>query len=80
VRSALHRLGFRFRLHARELPGTPDIILPRYRVVIFVHGCFWHKHQCSLFKMPATRTDFWREKLSKNQFRDEANIERLHEA
>lgn len=66
IRSIIHRHGFRFRLHAKELPGTPDIVLPKYRSVIFVHGCFWHKHNCNLFKMPKTREYFWREKFERN--------------
>ena len=70
IRSRLHRQGFRFRLHARNLPGKPDIVLPRYRAVIFVHGCFWHGHSCSLFKWPKTRPEFWREKIGKNQTND----------
>ncbi|RQY17976.1 very short patch repair endonuclease [Burkholderia stagnalis] len=71
VRSLLHRLGFRFRLHVRELPGKPDIVLPRYHAVIFVHGCFWHGHDCHLFKWPSTRPDFWRAKIGRNQSNDE---------
>lgn len=59
IRSLLHRLGFRFRLHVRELPGNPDIVLPRHHAVVFVHGCFWHGHDCPLFKWPETRPDFW---------------------
>ncbi|ATG18395.1 very short patch repair endonuclease [Ralstonia pickettii] len=66
VRSLLHRQGFRFRLHVRDLPGKPDIVLPRYHAVIFVHGCFWHGHDCSLFKWPGTRPAFWREKIGRN--------------
>lgn len=70
VRSLLHRQGFRFRLHARDLPGKPDIVFPRFRAVIFVHGCFWHGHDCRLFKWPGTRPDFWREKIGRNQAND----------
>jgi DNA mismatch endonuclease (patch repair protein) len=70
IRSGLHRLGFRFRLHARDLPGRPDIVLPKYRAVIFVHGCFWHGHDCHLFKWPATRKAFWRRKIDGNIERD----------
>lgn len=70
VRRALHRAGFRYRLHAKDLPGKPDIVLPKYRTVIFVHGCFWHMHNCKFFKWPKTRPDFWREKISKNVERD----------
>jgi DNA mismatch endonuclease, patch repair protein len=67
LRKGLHARGFRFRLHDRSLPGTPDIILPRYRAVIFAHGCFWHGHDCHLFKWPRTREEFWRAKIARNQ-------------
>lgn len=77
VRSLLHRHGFRFRLHVRELPGKPDIVLPRYHAVIFVHGCFWHGHDCSLFKWPGTRPEFWHEKIGKNQANDGRTKEAL---
>ena len=60
VRRALHAAGLRFRLHCRDLPGRPDIVLPRYRTVVFVHGCFWHHHSCDLFVWPKTRAEFWR--------------------
>jgi DNA mismatch endonuclease, patch repair protein len=70
IRSLLHRQGFRFRLDARDLPGRPDIVLPRYRAVIFVHGCFWHGHDCPLFKWPQTRPEFWREKIGRNRSND----------
>ncbi len=74
VRTLLHAMGFRFRLHRRDLPGRPDIVLPRYRTAIFVHGCFWHGHGCSLFRMPATRTEFWSAKIEANRCRDEAAV------
>jgi DNA mismatch endonuclease (patch repair protein) len=70
VRGMLHRQGFRFRLHVRELPGKPDIVLPRYHAAIFVHGCFWHGHDCPLFRIPKTREDFWRGKIGCNQVND----------
>lgn len=70
VRQALHKAGFRFRIHRKDLPGKPDIVLPKYRAVIFVHGCFWHGHNCSLFKWPGTRQEFWREKIGRNQAND----------
>lgn len=71
VRSLLHKKGFRFRLHVKDLPGKPDIVLPKYKAVIFIHGCFWHGHQdCPLFKLPATRTEFWREKICRNRAND----------
>ena len=66
IRKALHARGFRYRLHC-DLPGKPDICLPKHRAVIFVHGCFWHGHGCHLFKKPTTRTDFWLGKIARNQ-------------
>lgn len=80
LRKALHAAGFRYRLHGRQLPGTPDIILPSYRAVIFVHGCFWHGHDCPQFRWPATRPEFWREKIGQNQTADARNEKRLKEA
>ena len=70
VRKGLHARGFRYRLHDKTAAGKPDLILPRYRAAIFVHGCFWHQHGCHLFKMPSTRRDFWMEKLAANRKRD----------
>ena len=63
-------MGFRFRLHSSAVPGTPDLILPRYKVAIFVHGCFWHGHNCHLFRIPSTRPEFWRTKINRNIERD----------
>lgn len=71
IRSTLHRLGYRFRLHRRDLPGTPDIVFPARKSVMFVHGCFWHGHECSRGGLPATNLDFWEHKISKNRKRDE---------
>jgi len=80
VRSLLHSLGFRFRLHRRDLPGTPDIVLPKHKTVIFVHGCFWHAHEgCRKATVPSSNTDFWRDKLAANKARDQANIAKLQE-
>nr|WP_286131995.1 MULTISPECIES: very short patch repair endonuclease [Sphingomonadales] len=70
VRRGLHAAGFRFRLHRPGLPGRPDIVLPRWSAVIFVHGCFWHGHDCPLFRWPSTRQDFWRQKIGRNRERD----------
>lgn len=70
IRGALHRLGFRFRLHAKSVPGRPDLVLPRYGAAVFVHGCFWHGHDCSLFHLPGTRRSFWRAKIGRNAERD----------
>jgi len=80
IRRGLHARGFRFRLHDRKLPGRPDVIFPKHRAVLFVHGCFWHGHNCHLFKWPKTRKEFWREKIGANVARDKANIEALHKA
>ncbi|WP_306305695.1 very short patch repair endonuclease [Pseudomonas syringae] len=77
IRSLLHRQGFRFRLHVRDLPGKPDIVLPRYHAVIFVHGCFWHGHDCPLFKWPSTRPDFWQDKIGRNRTNDHKASEAL---
>lgn len=77
LRKALHAAGFRFRLHDSRLPGKPDIVLPRWQAVIFVHGCFWHGHDCHLFKVPSTRTEFWLEKIKGNRERDNRAQEQL---
>ena len=80
VRSLLHRSGFRFRIEPDYLPSKVDIYLPKYRVAVFVHGCFWHGHSdCHLFRLPGTRTEFWREKIASNTVRDERQSERLLE-
>ena len=72
VRSGLHRLGFRFRLHDKKLPGSPDLVLPKHSAVIFVHGCYWHRHEgCRFVTTPATRREFWLEKFEGNVRRDE---------
>ncbi len=71
VRKLLHRLGYRFRLHNKKLPGTPDIVLPKYKTVVFVHGCFWHQHEgCRKARRPTSNVEFWNEKLDKNIERD----------
>lgn len=71
VRSIIHRMGFRFRIHSRSLPGSPDIVLPRHAKIIFVHGCFWHGHaQCARSRRPLTNASFWKEKLDANIARD----------
>lgn len=72
VRQILHRRGYRFRLHRKDLPGKPDIVLPKWKALIFVHGCFWHGHEdCPLFRLPKSRTEFWEDKISANRRRDE---------
>ena len=70
IRRGLHAMGYRYRLHDRRLPGRPDLVFPVRRAVIFIHGCFWHGHDCSLFRWPGTRPDFWRAKISGNINRD----------
>jgi len=78
VRSLLHKLGYRFRLHRKNLPGRPDITLPKHKKVIFVHGCFWHGHAvCSRSKRPSTNEEFWHEKLNKNIERDKKTVDAL---
>jgi len=78
IRSMLHRLGFRFRLHKKSLPGSPDIVLARYRAIILVHGCFWHSHDaCRRSKIPGSKSEYWTVKLEKNKSRDKINIEKL---
>ena len=80
VRRMAHALGFRFRLHRRDLPGTPDLVFPSSRKVIFVHGCFWHRHRgCSRTTTPKTRTSFWQEKFAANVARDVACVQELEE-
>lgn len=80
VRKFLHSNGFRYSLHRKDLPGKPDLVLPKYNSVIFVHGCFWHAHEdCKYFKIPETRTDWWKQKLYANKERDEKHIQKLEE-
>jgi DNA mismatch endonuclease, patch repair protein len=81
LRSLLHRAGFRFRLHAKDLPGKPDIVLPKYHTAIFVHGCFWHRHEgCRNATTPSTRTEFWQDKFDENVERDRRNRAALERA
>ena len=80
IRSALHRRGFRFRLHRKDLPGRPDLVFAGRGAVIFVHGCFWHGHDCHLFRWPKSREDFWRDKIIKNNERDRQQRKALAEA
>lgn len=78
LRSILHGLGLRYRLHDRTLPGTPDIVFPKYKSVVFVHGCFWHAHEgCKYATIPKTRKDFWLEKFAANRKRDRKNYDAL---
>lgn len=80
VRKALHARGFRYRLHVAGLPGKPDLVFPRYRAVLFIHGCFWHGHDCRYFRLPATRPEFWTQKIRGNQDRDRRQVQTLKEA
>lgn len=78
VRSELHKLGYRFRIHKNELPGKPDIVLPKYKKIIFVHGCFWHNHKnCKKSGIPKSNIDFWEDKINKNVIRDSAVVNKL---
>ena len=80
VRSVMHRLGYRFRLHVKDLPGKPDLVLAKHKLVIFVHGCFWHRHEnCKLSTTPKTNRDFWQDKFESNVRRDLNNYQRLEE-
>lgn len=81
VRRLLHRLGYRFRLHRKDLPGRPDIVLPRWSTVVFVNGCYWHGHKhCELYRLPKTRSEFWQGKIEGNRKRDERNYRQLRGA
>jgi DNA mismatch endonuclease (patch repair protein) len=79
VRSVLHRLGYRFRLHRKDLPGKPDIVLPKWKTVILVHGCFWHGHDCCEGHQPKSNSAYWVPKLERNRKRDLENAERLRQ-
>lgn len=80
IRSGLHALGFRFRLHVKNLPGKPDLVLPKWNAVILINGCFWHGHDCHLFKWPKTRKKFWKDKIEGTRKRDERNAQALEDA
>jgi len=77
VRRLVHSLGYRYRLHRRDLPGVPDLVFRSRRKIIFVHGCFWHGHDCRLGRMPKSRQDYWLQKISRNKERDATNLRRL---
>lgn len=80
LRRLIHGMGYRYRLHVKTLPGTPDLVFPSRKAVIFMHGCFWHRHQdCRLARMPKSRIAFWREKLEANKWRDKETTSRLNE-
>lgn len=80
VRRTLHAAGFRFRLHRKDLPGKPDIVLPRYKMVVFVNGCFWHGHDCSEGHLPKTNTGYWQAKITGNIERDSVRHQELRES
>lgn len=80
VRKWLHHRGFRFRTHDRTLPGAPDLKFPKHNAVVFVNGCFWHQHNCRLFKWPSTRVEFWKDKIAGNHERDIRNLASLVDA
>lgn len=77
IRQRLHARGYRFRLHRKDLPGSPDIVLPKHQAVVLINGCFWHGHQCRLFKWPKTRPEFWRTKIEGNIRRDQQKLSEL---
>jgi DNA mismatch endonuclease (patch repair protein) len=79
LRHALHSRGIRYRLHCNDLPGKPDLCLSKYRAVVFSHGCFWHGHDCHLFKWPSTRAEFWRGKIERNRYVDATAVRALLE-
>lgn len=78
IRRGLHARGFRYRLHVKHLPGKPDLLFPSRSAIIFVNGCFWHGHNCKLFKWPKSREEFWHDKIQKNKIRDKATLRNLH--
>lgn len=80
LRKGLHAAGFRYRLHVKDLPGKPDMVFPRHRAVLFAHGCFWHGHDCHLFRWPSTRQEWWREKITRNRAVDARSEAALAEA
>lgn len=80
LRSELHKLGYRYVVNSRKLPGTPDLVFPSRRAVIFIHGCFWHGHKCPAGKLPATNTEFWTNKIEANTHRDQRCIRELKSA
>jgi DNA mismatch endonuclease (patch repair protein) len=79
LRSLIHRMGFRFRLHKKDLPGTPDLVFPSKKKVIFLHGCFWHGHFCKRKKMPKTRITYWDDKIDTNRLRDRRSVRKLRQ-
>jgi DNA mismatch endonuclease (patch repair protein) len=80
VRRMLHALGYRYRLHRKDLPGSPDLVFPRLKKVVFVHGCFWHGHGCQWGRLPQSNLDYWRPKIEANRERDARNVKALGQA
>lgn len=80
VRRTLHRLGYRYRIHRRDLPGSPDLVFPSRKKTIFVHGCFWHGHGCQWGHLPKSKLDYWKPKIEANQARDQRNVKALSDA
>lgn len=78
VRRELHKRGYRYKLHDKTLPGKPDMVFPKYKAIIEVHGCFWHKHDCHIFKWPKSKQEFWKAKILGNVTRDQKNIAKLN--
>jgi DNA mismatch endonuclease (patch repair protein) len=79
LRKALHKMGLRYRLHDKKFPGSPDIVFPRFKAVLFVHGCFWHRHGCKATTTPGDNADFWNKKFEENRLRDKRNTDSLLE-
>src|SRR5438876_6511165 len=79
VRRVLHRMGFRFRVHRGDLPGVPDVVLPKFRVALFIHGCFWHGHDCKDGRRPKSNTEYWNRKLQRDAERDSKHQKRLRQ-
>lgn len=79
LRKALHALGFRYKLHVRDLPGTPDVVLPKYKAVIQIRGCFWHSHSCQRGRIPKSKSEYWKNKLERNRLRDASSDEKLRQ-
>ena len=77
VRKEMFSRGYRYRIHVKELPGKPDVVFPRFRAIVFIHGCFWHGHDCRLFKLPATRPEFWKAKIDRNRENDARAVDAL---
>lgn len=80
IRKHLYALGFRYRIHDKRKPGNPDIVLPKYHAVILIHGCFWHGHDCHLFRIPATRQEFWQAKIERTRLNDESALQQLRDS